>query len=225
MEAYQAWLSDTVLESPEFHAACTHCSVSDSHYERQEFLGDALLGWVIAEYLYERFPDAPEGDLTRLRAHLVCRNMLSELARESGLGKCLQTDPRQNLSEQARSVLEGNALEAMIAAVYQVEGLPRVREFIMNLYGEHLRELPDAKELVNAKARLQECLAAQGHEPPDYSVVAETPTQSPRFEVCCDAMEGELRAHGFGDRIRDAEADAAQAVLNEILQRWPEWLE
>ena len=224
MGASEITLSRQVLESLEFRTACTHPSAGSAHYERQEFLGDALLGWIIAEHLHMRFSDLSEGDLTRIRAHLVCRPMLSQLARESGLSRYVVVDPRQSFSKQALQVLEGNALEAMIAAVYQVEGMEHARDFVLELYGTHLRHLPTTEALVNAKTRLQECLAAQGREPPHYEMVTETRDQSPRFKVRCAIEDLDLSTCGKGERIRDAEKDAAAHMLKEIQKKWPKWL-
>ncbi len=224
MCAREVTLSPQVLKSPEFRRACTHPSAGSEHYECQEFLGDALLGWIITEYLYAHFSELPEGDLTRMRSHLVCRPMLSQLACETGLGDHVVVDPRQKFSEHARNILKGNALEAIIAAVYQVEGMGRVREFVLELYGAHLQQLSGAQALVNAKTRLQECLAAQGHQPPYYEKIAEMREQSPRFEVRCVVSKLDLSACGRGERIRDAEKDAAAHMLEEIQKRWPEWL-
>ena len=216
-------LSQAVQDSPEYRMACTHRSAGGNHNERLEFLGDAVLGLVISEYLHDRYSDLQEGDLTRLRAHLVCRTMLSALAREAGLGEELIRDMGQHLNARAQSTLEGNALEAVIAAVYQVSGIDAAREFILALYADRLQDLPAVDSLLNAKATLQELLQARGHPRPRYTLLAERPEHSPRFEVSCEVEVLELSAHGTGERIRQAECDAAAAVLSQMQQRWPDW--
>ena len=223
MVEIEQWLPKAVLDSTEYRIARTHCSAGSPHNERQEFLGDALLGLVISEILYERFPDLPEGDLTRLRSHLVCRSMLGKLAVAAQLDEILIVDTRQSIQPRARRIMAGNALEAVIAAVYQVCGLEEVHAFIRRLYGRILQELPSPESLRNAKATLQELLQAHGQQRPSYTLVKEQPEQSPRFEVLCEAEDLGVKAQGTGDRIREAEQSAAAAVIAEIQRQRPEW--
>ncbi len=218
MAELERWLPPEVLASQEYQTARTHRSVGTPHNERQEFLGDALLGWVISEHLYDRFPDLSEGDLTRLRSHLVCRSMLSDLAQKMELGELVIVNDRQPLSARARRILEGNALEAMVAAVYQVCGLEATRTFIYQLYEEELKHLPEPDTLSNSKTELQELLAGQGHPNPRYLLKQETPKQSPRFKVHCEVPDLNLQTSGVGERIREAEQDAAAAMLRKIRQ-------
>ena len=223
MAQIEDWLPKAVLDSPEYRTARTHRSTGSPHNERQEFLGDALLDLVISEFLYRRFPDLPEGDLTRLRAHLVCRTMLARLAESAELGQVLIAEAPPSTHPRARRAMEGNALEAVIAAVYEVCGIEEARTFIHRLYGRILEELPSPESLRSAKNSLQELLQARGRERARYTLLKERPQESPRFEVLCAVEDPEVRAKGTGDRIREAEQSAAEAALAEIRSRRPEW--
>ena len=223
MAQIEDWLPKAVLDSPEYQTARTHRSTGSPHNERQEFLGDALLDLVISEFLYRRFPDLPEGDLTRLRAHLVCRTMLARLAESAELGQVLIAEAPPSTHPRARRAMEGNALEAVIAAVYEVCGIEEARTFIHRLYGRILEELPSPESLRSAKNSLQELLQARGRERARYTLLKERPQESPRFEVLCAVEDPEVRAKGTGDRIREAEQSAAEAALAEIRSRRPEW--
>lgn len=223
MAQIEDWLPKAVRGSPEYRTACTHRSAGSPHNERQEFLGDALLDLVISDYLYQRFPDLPEGDLTRMRAHLVCRTMLGRLAELSGLDQVLVADAHQLTRPRARRTMAGNALEAVIAAVYQVCGFEEARTFIHRLYGRTLKELPPPETLRNAKTTLQEMLQGRGRERARYTLLKEQPKQSPRFEVLCEVKNPKMQAKGMGERIREAEENAAAAVIADIQERWPGW--
>ena len=223
MEALERWLPQAVLDSPEYATARTHRGAGAPHNERQEFLGDALLGLIVSEHLYERFPDLSEGELTRLRSHLVCRTMLSALAHKIRLDEALIVDPRQPLPARARRAMAGNALEAVVAAVYQVGGLEEARAFVVRVYGPELSELPAPESLRSAKAQLQELLAAHRHERPRYAVLEEQAGRTPRFKVECEVPSLSLRTIGAGERVREAEQDAAAAALAEIQRQRPAW--
>lgn len=224
MAQIEDWLPKAVLDSPEYRTARTHRSAGSPHNERQEFLGDALLDLVISEFLYRRFPDLPEGDLTRLRAYLVCRTMLARLAESAELGQVLITEASALTRPRARRAMEGNALEAVIAAVYEVCGIEEARTFIHRLYGRILEELPSPESLRSAKNSLQELLQARGRERARYTVLKEHPQESPRFEVLCEVKDPEVQARGTGERIREAEQNAAEAALAEIQRQRPEWI-
>ena len=219
--AFDELLPPAVRGREEYRLARTHRSAGAAHNERQEFLGDAVLGLVVSELLYRRFPAAPEGDLTRLRSHLVSRAMLAELAREWRLAERLVCAPE--LPARARGAVAGNALEAVVAAVYEVCGLDEARRFVARLYGRRLAELPAPETLRSPKARLQELLQERGRPRPRYALVRERPDGEPRFEVECAVPELGLRARGGGARMRLAEAAAAAAALESIRRRWPEW--
>ena len=223
MAQIENWLPKAVLDSPEYRTACTHRSAGSPHNERQEFLGDALLGLVISDFLCQRFPNVPEGDLSRLRAHLVCGTMLAKLAESAEMDQLLIAEASSAARPRARRAMAGNALEAVIAAVYQVCGFEEVRTFILRLYDQVLKELPPLESLRSAKTELQELLQARGRERARYTLLKERPKHSPRFEVQCEVKDPKVRTRGTGNRIREAEQNAAAAAIADIQRKRPGW--
>lgn len=197
--------------------ALTHRSASPRHNERLEFLGDALLNLVIADYLFQCYPQASEGELSRLRASLVKGETLAALARDFNLGDQLRLGQGElkNGGSQRESIL-ADALEAIFGAVYLDSGLEASRRLILRLYQRHLEELGHAGELKDPKTRLQEYLQARQQPLPSYHIVGvggEPHAQI--FTVEC--VVAERRAVAVGSNRRRAEQDAARQVLEQLL--------
>ena len=196
--------------------ALTHRSASANHNERLEFLGDAVLGMAVAHAVYIRRPDGPEGDLTRLRAMLVRRETLADIARDIELGSQISVGPGENRSggSELSSVL-ANALEAIIGAIFLDGGYPAAEAAIGRVYASRLSVLPDSESLKDPKTRLQERLQADQIAPPDYSLSFVTgPSHAQIFEVACRVASLELEATGTGTSRRRAEQDAAARLLD-----------
>lgn len=152
--------------------ALTHRSAGRDNNERLEFLGDAVLGLVIAAELYLRNPEPSEGVLTRWRATLVKKQTLAEIAREISLGDYLVLGSGELKSGgRRRDSILADTLEALIGAIYLDSGLPAARTVIHTLYGERLAELPALADLKDPKTRLQEYLQGRGLALPSYTVV------------------------------------------------------
>jgi len=197
--------------------ALTHRSASPRNNERLEFLGDALLNLVIAECLFQRYPQASEGELSRLRANLVKGESLAELARSLKLGENLQLGQGELKSggPQRESIL-ADALEAIFAAVYLDGGLNACRALILHLYRDCLEGLASASESRDPKTRLQEYLQARQQPLPVYTVLeirGEPHAQS--FTVECAVADH--RAVAVGSNRRKAEQDAARQVLEQLI--------
>jgi len=196
--------------------ALTHRSASARNNERLEFLGDALLNVVIAEYLFRHYSKASEGELSRLRASLVKGETLAELARGLKLGDWLRLGPGELKSGGFRreSILS-DTLEAVFGAIYLDDGLEACRSAILHLYRDHLARLASASELKDPKTRLQEYLQARQRALPIYNVLeirGEPHAQS--FIVEC--VVAELRAVALGSSRRKAEQEAARQLLEQI---------
>ena len=196
--------------------ALTHRSSSPRNNERLEFLGDALLNLIIADHLFQQYPKASEGELSRLRSTLVKGETLADLARGLQLGKFLYMGPGEVKSGgcQRTSVLS-DALEALIGAVYRDSGFERCRELVLRLYQEALVNLPSADDLKDPKTRLQECLQARQQPLPIYHILAthgEPHAQS--FTVECVAAA--LRTVATGASRRKAEQEAARLLLEQL---------
>ena len=199
--------------------ALTHRSVGRPNNERLEFLGDALLGAVVAEMLFEAHPNASEGELSRLRAQLVNGQALAVIARELELGDRLKLGPGELKSGGFRrdSIL-ADAFEAMIAAVYLDGGFEACREAVRELFGERIAALPRSSK--DAKTRLQEHLQAGGWPLPRYELIASHGDDHAKsFDVRCLIVEPlPLDAEASGSSRRAAEQEAAESVLARLLE-------
>lgn len=198
--------------------ALTHRSASSYHNERLEFLGDAVLGLSIAHAVYVRRPEVQEGDLTRLRALLVRRETLAEIAQEIQLSQQLRLGPGENRSGGSRrSSVLANALEAILGAIYLDGGYAAVDAAINRIYDARLASLPCAEDLKDPKTKLQEQLQAKQITPPEYALTSVTgPAHAQTFEVACRIDELGLVAMGAGTSRRRAEQEAAKRLLEQL---------
>jgi len=209
------------FERPELlEEAVTHRSAPGTNNERLEFLGDAILNFVIASELFERRPQESEGILSRLRASLVNRASLANLARELELGRYLRLGSGELKSGgQRRDSILADALEAVFGAVYLDGGYEAAKRLILRLYDECLQNLPAATELKDPKTRLQEYLQATRQTLPTYSVLEISgKAHDQSFRVRCHVAENEQSTEGVGGSRRQAEQRAAEAML-EVLHR------
>lgn len=198
--------------------ALTHRSASRDNNERLEYLGDALLNFVVAARLYDRYTHAPEGDLSRLRSALVKGETLSEIAHEMGLAEHLIVGSAGLRSGGAVSTnVLANALEALLGAVYLDAGLEQARRCVHRLLERRFEALLDASSLKDPKSRLQEWLQSRGLELPRYTVDSETSTpHDRRFVVLCQVEQRELEVSGQGPTRRGAEQAAAKRMLTAL---------
>lgn len=201
--------------------ALTHRSAHQKHnYERLEFLGDALLGAIVAQALYEKFPHEDEGRLTRMRASLVRQECLCQIARELQLGQhlILSSGEMKSGGHQRDSIL-ADAVEALIGAIYLDCGdLERVRQIVLGWLDSRLAQVAPTEALKDPKTRLQEWLQGRHLALPEYRVVrilGDAPSQ--KFFVECQ-VAGQPAATGTGNSRRFAEQAAAQDILTRLEQ-------
>ncbi|MDR1529604.1 MAG: ribonuclease III [Burkholderiales bacterium] len=195
--------------------ALTHRSALPSHNERLEFVGDSVLNCIVAQVLYARFPDMPEGDLSRVRAALVNRETLARLAKEINLARYLKLGEGELKSggSQRASIL-ADALEAVFGAVFIDGGFDAARDAVFAVYGETLRDIDPERLDKDAKTRLQEWLQARHLPLPKYSVSkigGEAHLQ--HFTVECRVATLDETVYGEGSSRRVAEQQAAERVL------------
>jgi len=195
--------------------ALTHRSFGSPHNERLEFLGDGVIGCVIAEELYARFPDLAEGELSRLRASLVREAALATVARALGLAGFLRLGEGEVASGGGdRPSILADALEAVYGAVFLDGGYEAVRGSVRRTFGEALEALDPRQPAKDDKTRLQELLQARRQKLPEYRVVATAGAAHKQvFEVECVAAGLGLRATGSGSSRRRAEQQAAGQLL------------
>ena len=198
--------------------ALTHRSFGVPNNERLEFLGDGILDCAIAAALFHRFPDLPEGDLSRLRANLVNQDALHQLALSLNIGDALRLGEGELKSGGAlRPSILADALEALFGAIYLDAGFLVAQAVIDKLYSPLLANLKPGEFQKDAKTRLQEWL--QGHKKslPRYQLLEATgAAHEQRFEVSCEIESPALRTVGHGSSRRIAEQVAADKALKEL---------
>jgi ribonuclease-3 len=199
--------------------ALTHRSMGKPNNERLEFLGDALLGAFVAEMLFDAHPKASEGELSRLRAQLVNGHALADIARELELGDRLKLGSGELKSGGFRrdSIL-ADAFEAMLAAIHLDGGLAACRDTVRDIFAPRITALPRSSK--DAKTRLQEWLQGRGLPLPHYELKDCFGEEHARtFDVSCSVSEPVLAmAEGRGSSRRAAEQEAAEAVLERLLE-------
>jgi len=198
--------------------ALTHRSKGVDNNERLEFLGDAVVNFVIAEVLYQKFPKATEGELSRWRATLVNRDTLAELAKEFSLGQHLFLGPGELRSggNERQSILSC-AMEAVIGAVYLDGGFDAAYERIVTWYRPLLKSLSSAASHKDPKTLLQEYLQSQRFSLPLYTVeIIEGEAHQQQFTVSCQVDGIDEKTYGKGTSRRRAEQDAALAMLKTV---------
>jgi len=198
--------------------ALTHRSAPGPNNERFEFLGDAVLDFVISEVVFRAHPMAPEGDLSRLRSSLVKDTSLAALAADLGVGEHLimGSGERKTGGHRRESIL-ADALEAIFGAVYLDAGFDAARVVIERTFGERLEDFPSVDELRDPKTRLQEWLQARQLGLPEYELAEITgQAHRQRFEISCKVEGMSTTTTGSGTSRRNAEQESAMKMLDEL---------
>lgn len=197
--------------------ALTHRSALGEHNERLEFLGDSILSFAISTDLYLRFPKVNEGDLSRMRATLVCGKMLAEIGREFQLGDCLILGPGELKSGGfRRDSIIADAVEAIIGAAFLDSDIDTVKALILKWFASRLNSIQPGISQKDPKTRLQERLQSRKQPLPVYEVIEiKGEAHNQRFTMSCK-IEGLEAVQGQGTSRRKAEQIAAEKML-EIL--------
>lgn len=206
-EFRQAVLLETALTHPS-------CEGERPDYQRLEFLGDAVLGLVVAEQLYTRHPDATEGELASMRAAVVNGGVLAAKAGMLQLGAAIRVSEahRSHQPEASAAMLE-DAFEALIGAIYQDGGLEAARNWIARQLAEELANAQTCARSDNPKGRLQEWAQRRGIDLPQYELTEASGPDHGRFYEVSVRLGGEALAEGSGRSIKAAEAAAAERAL------------
>ena len=202
--------------------ALTHSSYANEHREegvssneRLEFLGDSILGLVVAEHLYRMRPDLPEGDLTRIRAALVCENSLVEVAKRLGVGNHLKLGKGEKAGGgRERPSIQADAVEAIIAAVYLDGGIGQVRKIIHMLILE--QETEKTAAIRDYKTALQEIVQRESGKILSYRLIAESGPDHAKLFTMEVQLNGETIGIGQGKSKKEAEQAAAKAAVTKI---------
>lgn len=199
-----------------FKTALTHRSAGINNNERLEFLGDSILGYVVAQKLYDRFPNASEGSLSRLRASLVNEASLAGLARKHQLGEFLLLGQGEMKSGgYNRDSILSDALEAIMGALFKDQGINVCQQWIEKLFEDKLQDLPlDTNGQKDPKTRLQEMMQAKRLDLPEYILLSmDGPSHEQTFTVQCSVKLIEETTTGIGISRKKAEQQAAEQML------------
>lgn len=199
--------------------ALTHRSASRQHNnERLEFLGDSVLNLIITNYIYERFSDADEGDLSRIRASLVKEETLARVALQMDLGDHIHLGGGELKSGGfRRASILSDALEALIGAIYLDSDYARTEAAVLQLYQVELQNIGADANLRDPKTRLQEYLQARKNDLPSYQVAQITGKSHDQvFTVSCKLTDLDMQSSGQGSSRKKAEQQAAQKILDQL---------
>jgi ribonuclease III len=203
--------------------ALTHPSIAHDanaplpHNQRLEFLGDSVLGLALSRALYEKFPDADEGALTKSRAKLVNAGSLAAHARELGLGAHLiLSRGEENTGGRERGSALADAFESVLGAIFLDGGFEAAREFVLRAFAADFSTLTEAGDIENPKGELQELLQARSPQAPEYEFIAASGPDHDRMFECAVRHTGAELARGTGKSKKAAESAAALAALEKL---------
>ncbi len=189
--------------------------------QRLEYLGDAVLDLVFADYLYETYPELTEGDLTRLKAALVRKSALAAVAHELHLGDFLLLGHgEENSGGRRKASLLADLVEALVGAIFIVRGYQGARDFVLAQFDHLLQDVINRDTLSDDKSALQEVLQARGEPPPSYVVVCTDGPPHDRWFTVEAVLRGRVIGRGEGRSKRAAE----QAAAADALDSADEWL-
>ena len=224
LQDYLAKEFDIYFTDPSLLAeAFTQASYVNEHpeqnlkfYERIEFLGDAVLELIVSEYIYKRYPELPQGKLTRLRAAMVCEDSFSKFAKECHFDQYIRLGHGEELAgARQRPGLLCDIFESFVGALYLDQGRPAVEKFVRRVIFPKL-DMGWFDHAVDAKTSLQEFLQRDGDVLIEYHLLDETGTENaPEFHVNVSA-DGQVIADGQGSSKKQAEMQAAQSALNKL---------
>ena len=202
--------------------ALTHSSYANEHHlgsissnERLEFLGDSVLGMIVADHLYRTFPDLPEGDLTRIRANLVCEGSLVLVAKEWDLGRYLKLGKGENgCGGRSRPSILADAVEAVLAAVFLDGGLAHDRDIIQRFLLDRMEQVNRASR--DHKTYLQELVQRKSGQVLSYELIGESgPDHNKTFQMQV-LLNGQPIGQGTGHSKKEAEQAAANAAIERL---------
>ncbi len=216
-------LGYTFTNSELLRSALYHSSYANEHRgmgiasnERLEFLGDAVLGFVSADYLYRKHPDLPEGELTRIRAALVCEESLHEVAQSLHLGDFLMLGKgEESGGGRRRPSILADAVEAVLAAVYLDGGIDKVRSLIHRILLEKEQEQVVENRRRDCKTELQELVQRKPNQVLHYELVSESGPDHAKVFAVAVTLNGQVIGLGSGHSKKEAEQSAARAALEQ----------
>lgn len=201
------------------YEAITHASVADSRlrsYERMEFLGDSILGFVVCEFLFERYPDALEGELTQTKSNVVSRESCAKIGRDLNLESCLVVGKGVGTRGRVPKSLLANAFESIVAAIYLDGGMDAAKRFLLPLVAPKVDESVNGDLSTNFKAELQQYSQKRYGVPPAYDLLeSRGPDHEKWFKISARVNKKSF-SPSWGKNKKQAEQRAAANALAEI---------
>ncbi len=200
--------------------ALTHRSKGSKNYERLEFLGDSILGFVIAEWLYKEFPKLAEGKLSRMRSSLVRKETLADVARSLNLGEYLILGEGELKSGGFnRDSILSDVVESLIGSIYLDSDFEHASEFIFKNFSDNLLSISEHSNFKDAKSQLQELMQKRGMKLPTYSILeTQGEDHEQEFSVECSLPDMSVTGLAVANTRRNAEQKSAALVLEQINQ-------
>lgn len=224
LEILEEKLGISFLNKPLLNQSLTHSSYANENgvpdNERLEFLGDAVIKIVVSEYLYNKFPTRPEGDLTKIRASVISDDTLADIANKMGLGEYILFSKNEEVSGGSRRKSNSaNAFEALIGAVYLDAGLGKIRDFLVDKLKEEIDKVSQAGYIADFKSALQEFAQKRKWELPMYRVIKETGPKHKKVFIIGVKLKGRFLGKGKGANKKEAEQKAAEQALRILMRR------
>ncbi len=213
--------NEDFLETALTHSSYAHEMniPSDKNNERQEFLGDAVLEIVISNYIFNKYADMPEGEMTKLRASIVCEDTLSKAASEIGLGKLIKLGKGEIYTGgRERPSILADAMEAVFGAVYLDGGLDAAGEFILNILKPHIEHLKNNFKMRDCKTYLQELIQKKSKNPIVYHIIGESGLAHNKEFISDVVHDGKILGKGRGRSKKEAEQNAAADAISRMTE-------
>lgn len=224
VEEFERKIAYTFADKGLLTLALTHSSYaneakkgSHENNERLEFLGDAVLDMVVSEYMYRLFPQMPEGELTKLRAAVVCEGSLAELSRGLGVGRCILLGKgEESTGGRNRDSILADAFEAIIGAICIDGGIEAASRYIMSFMEDCIRSSKTSFRNMDCKTHLQEVIQKRSKVPLSYTIVDEQGPDHNKVFVAEVRHDGKLLGRGSGKSKKEAEQSAANHALEQM---------
>ena len=204
--------------------ALTHSSYANenrlsgfAYNERLEFLGDAVLGFIVGSYVFKHFPEIPEGELTKLRASVVCEAMLSKKARMINLGGYLRLGRGEEMTGgRDRVSILADAFEALIGAIYMDGGIENAEKFVLAQLEDEIKDMRVKFKTLDSKTNLQEVIQRTSKIPLEYKITDEKGPAHNKVFTASVSHNGKVLGVGTGASKKEAEQAAAQQALKNL---------
>jgi len=224
LKEYQKVIGYTFKDLELLNRALIHTSYANEnnlpHFksnQRLEFLGDAVLDLIISEFIYKEYPDFPEGELTKIRANVVCESTLVKIALQLGLGNYIFLGRgEESTGGKERPSILADALEALIGAIYLDGGLQEVRAFIMRQFYDEVVDTAEKQNYRDYKTALQELIQKDYGDRLYYEVISESGPDHDKVFTVQVKLKNNILGRGTGKSKKEAEQIAAKAALEEL---------